>query len=248
LWVAAYLADLLGRVLAVVCVFVLHARIIGLENGRVPRVASHSLSLSSRPIFSPILRFSSAIVPCTCRRLGQCGWRRPSCGRWRPWRRLGHIRCAGPVASVWAAWEGRHRRRQGASQAWPASRRNDRQQRRNEFQVGSQAGRQAKHRSELLAGNFRLTCASCEGGRAQGIRSRWHEWWVRRGGGDSRLSGLEHSRGSSDESSLTPIYKFPAPNLSPSPTTRAPVTSRPIFINWRSHIGSLIGRASVSHG
>lgn len=61
------------------------------------------------------------IVPCICRRPGQCGWRRPSCGRWRRARRRGRIRCAGPVASVWTAWEGRHRRRQGASQAWPAA-------------------------------------------------------------------------------------------------------------------------------
>ena len=86
----------------------------------LPLPPALSLSLSVSRVFS-CLPSSSAIVPCICRRLGQCGWRRPSCGRWRRARRLGHIRCAGPVASVSAAWAGRHRRRQGASQAWPAS-------------------------------------------------------------------------------------------------------------------------------
>jgi hypothetical protein len=84
----------------------------------LPRGLFLSLSVSH---FFPCLVRSSAVVPCICRRLGQCGWRRPFCGRWRRARRLGHIRCAGPVASVSAAWAGRHRRRQGASQAWPAS-------------------------------------------------------------------------------------------------------------------------------
>lgn len=49
-----------------------------------------------------------------------------------------------------------------------------------------------------------------EAGRAQesGVSvGGWHGWWVRRGGGDSRLLG---ARASSDEKSLTSLAKFPA--------------------------------------
>jgi hypothetical protein len=121
--VASYLADLLGSVSVVMYLVVLQSRVIVFQDVCVSSNLSESPTLPlflsiSPPQFLPI---PFEIVPCICRRLGQCGWRRPSCGRWRRARRLGHIRCAGPVANVSAAWAGRHRRRQGASQAWPAS-------------------------------------------------------------------------------------------------------------------------------
>ena len=133
LWVTSYLADLLSGVSVMMhCRCMLYCSCASSASRRAASLLCHSVFLSTSFCISPSLShclsqcfsISPKIfqdVPCICRRLGQCGWRRPSCGRWRRARRYGHIRCAGPVASASAAWAGRHRRRQGASQAWPAS-------------------------------------------------------------------------------------------------------------------------------
>jgi hypothetical protein len=150
----------------------------------LPRLyLSQSLPLPPKSFSFFLSATSSTIVPCICRRPGQCGWRRPSCGRWRRARRYCHIRCAGPVASVSAAWEGRHRRRQGASQAWPASCRDATglgggRRRRNSSQAGSSLRR--------IDGNFRLSCASCS--RREGARIRSIGRRVARVVGEASLS------------------------------------------------------------